>query len=209
MHTETGYIRVRSGDDGDHLEFLVCDPTGISSVFEGSVTSDTDQELVIEFSSTNITGTPSAKPVSALQRKLTITKSEPMGMKYQVNMKAMDQELQEHLTAELEKQPDNDFVISRDKFKELNKAELILVDVREPEEFVNGHLDQAFNSPLGRFLFKSKSESSDEYKLLHDGKKVVVYCSSGGRAKIATNAMRSRGFDHTFAVSEGYSEIKE
>merc|ERR1712137_72555 len=104
MHTETGYIRVRSGDDGDHLEFLICDPTGISSIFEGSVVSNTDQEMVIQFASTNIKGTPSAKPVSVVQRNLTIKKSEPMKMNYQVNMKAMEQALQQHLSAELEKQ---------------------------------------------------------------------------------------------------------
>ena len=51
---------------------------------------------------------------------------------------------------------------------------VIVVDVRDPEEFVEGHVPGAMNLPLKNFA----SDSG----VLDKGKKIVVYCNSGGRS---------------------------
>ena len=209
MHTETGYIRVRSTDSSEQIvEFLVCDPTGVTSVFDGKIL-DNDNELVIDFTSTNVIVTPSTKPVSAIERKYTFTKTDPSKFCYQINMKAVDQEMQSHLSAELKLEKEENITISKEEFKNLDRSNVILLDVREPEEFEEGHFDDAVNSPVGRFLKKSGQKGTTENNIMNDGKKIIVYCASGGRAKIATNSMRNRGITQAFACADGYGALKE
>lgn len=206
MHTETGYLRVRETDSGEKIEFLVCDPTGVTSIFDGTVVN-TEDEIVLDLTSITVCVTPSAKSVSALERKYTISKKEPMKLSYSVKMQAVGQEMQSHLLAELQKEPDS--VISTEEFKNLDRSNIILLDVREPEEFEQGHFDDAINSPVGRFLVRSNKKGTIENDILQDGKKIIVYCASGGRAKIVTNSMRNKGFTQAFAASDGYNSLKE
>jgi rhodanese-related sulfurtransferase len=51
---------------------------------------------------------------------------------------------------------------------------LTLVDVRDPKEFAEGHIPGAINIPVANFASGSG--------VLDKGKKIVVYCNSGGRS---------------------------
>lgn len=51
---------------------------------------------------------------------------------------------------------------------------LTLVDVRDPKEFAEGHIPGAINIPVTNFALGSA--------VLDKGKKIVVYCNSGGRS---------------------------
>ena len=53
-------------------------------------------------------------------------------------------------------------------------ASLIVVDVRDPEEYAAGHIPGAINLPLNKFAAGSGG--------LDKEKKIVVYCNSGGRS---------------------------
>ena len=73
--------------------------------------------------------------------------------------------------------PFND--ISLDDLKQgLADGSLILVDVREAEEFAAGHIKGALFNPLSKF---------DPAKLpvAPEGKKVIIYCRSGRRSVTA------------------------
>jgi len=68
-----------------------------------------------------------------------------------------------------------------------NHAGLIL-DVRSPEEYAEGHIPGAINIPhdqLGSRLAEIRS---------HKNKDVVLYCGSGGRVGIAAKTLRPAGF---------------
>jgi rhodanese-related sulfurtransferase len=56
----------------------------------------------------------------------------------------------------------------------LGKGDILLVDVREPDEFVAGHVPGAINLPLSRFDPAALPKPAD--------KKVVVMCRSGNRS---------------------------
>ncbi len=64
----------------------------------------------------------------------------------------------------------------------------LLLDVRSPAEFDEGHLPNARNLPV-----------SDLPRRVHElgepGQKVVVYCRSGGRSATAAALLSSYGFD--------------
>ena len=59
----------------------------------------------------------------------------------------------------------------------LSKDEALVIDVREPKEFAEGHIPGALNMPLSSF---------DPSALPHpEGKKLVLNCAGGKRSAMA------------------------
>lgn len=73
--------------------------------------------------------------------------------------------------------------------KEFEKTkDAILVDVREKDEYEDGHIPQAINLPLSRI-------NNDAEKVLKDkDKKIFVYCLSGARSSQAEKVLRDKGY---------------
>jgi len=63
---------------------------------------------------------------------------------------------------------------------------LIVVDVRDPEEFAEGHIPVAVNIPVAVFADRSGSLDKD--------KKIIVYCNSGGRSYNAYRKLMKLGY---------------
>lgn len=63
-----------------------------------------------------------------------------------------------------------------------------IIDVRTPEEFSKGHLENALNIDWNGSDFDAQITKLDK------SKPVFVYCLSGGRSSSAANQMRSDGF---------------
>lgn len=71
---------------------------------------------------------------------------------------------------------------------ELNSlAEHVVIDVREPFEFANGHVPGAINIPLSLLLDKVDS--------LPDAEALYVICASGGRSQQATQFLARHGLN--------------
>lgn len=64
----------------------------------------------------------------------------------------------------------------------------LIVDVRTPQEFVEGHLDNALNFPL--------HELDKHFSSIDKGSVIVLYCRSGNRSGQAFNYLREQGFTH-------------
>lgn len=62
----------------------------------------------------------------------------------------------------------------------------MIVDVRTPEEFKNGHLKNAVSIPLG-----SLEQHTSKFS---QGQKLLVYCQSGNRSVAASRVLSSKGF---------------
>lgn len=71
--------------------------------------------------------------------------------------------------------------------KKLVKEGALLLDVRTPEEFAEGHLEGAKNIPVGE-LEKRLAEVGDK------GRPVVVYCRSGRRSESAKGILLKAGW---------------
>jgi rhodanese-related sulfurtransferase len=63
----------------------------------------------------------------------------------------------------------------------------LLLDVRTPAEFQQGHLDGARNIPVQELPQRVK-------ELGAPSQKVVVYCAAGGRSATAADILRRAGF---------------
>lgn len=80
------------------------------------------------------------------------------------------------------------------------KEEYIL-DVRNEEEWNNGHLDQAVNIPHGKLL--------NENILFNKEDKIYVHCQSGVRSSIAVGILENKGYENVMNIREGYQDFPE
>ncbi|WP_353458488.1 persulfide dioxygenase-sulfurtransferase CstB [Staphylococcus coagulans] len=79
---------------------------------------------------------------------------------------------------------------------ELTGREDYILDVRNDEEWSNGHLPQAIHVPHGKLLNADIPYDKND--------KVYVHCQSGVRSSIAIGVLESRGFTNLVNVKEGY-----
>ena len=79
----------------------------------------------------------------------------------------------------------------------LSSGTAVLIDVREPEEFQAGRIEEAKNIPLG--LIKLEDILLPEYK----NKKIVMQCKSGVRSHLACQKMLEKNGDVVVYNLEG------
>lgn len=71
---------------------------------------------------------------------------------------------------------------------EINES-TVLIDVRSPAEYSQGHAVKALNWPLDQLsTFLEKNGPMKD-------KDIVIYCASGARAGVAQNMMNRAGFE--------------
>lgn len=68
------------------------------------------------------------------------------------------------------------------------KADSVIIDVRTPAEFAEGHVEGAINLDLEGGVFES------EYSKLDPSKSYIVYCRSGRRSGVAASILKDNGF---------------
>ncbi|MFC5077436.1 Thiosulfate sulfurtransferase PspE precursor [Vibrio thalassae] len=76
----------------------------------------------------------------------------------------------------------------------------LLVDVRTPAEFADGHLASAKNYPL--------SDIDKYFAHIDKSTPIVVYCRSGNRSGKALDYLTSIGFSHVHNAG-GFEEMRE
>ncbi|WP_432698346.1 rhodanese-like domain-containing protein [Marinobacterium sp. YM272] len=75
-----------------------------------------------------------------------------------------------------------------------------IIDVREPEEYNNGHLPGAVNIPRGLLEFKLSSDEALSARDLN----LMIYCKTSGRAALSALAMKEMGYLHVSSISGGF-----
>ncbi len=88
-----------------------------------------------------------------------------------------------------------------------NKENIILLDVRTPEEYKEIHLENSFLLPVGDM---SQATLTD-IGLGEDAKdkEIIIYCRSGGRSKQAYDIMNSLGYTNIKSVAGGMINWQE
>ncbi|MCB0714382.1 MAG: MBL fold metallo-hydrolase [Chitinophagaceae bacterium] len=79
---------------------------------------------------------------------------------------------------------------------------LLVLDVRQPTEFADGHLENAQNLSL--------MEMTDpaELAMLDENKNMYVHCAGGYRSVIAASILKKEGFNNLRNVLGGWNKIK-
>ena len=88
--------------------------------------------------------------------------------------------------------------ISAAEFQKVNQSEeVVLIDVREKDEYQAGHIPGADNFPL--------SELATTYTNLEKNQLYYVVCQAGGRSGRACEFLEAKGFD-VINVTGGMNE---
>ena len=91
--------------------------------------------------------------------------------------------------------------ISIEKFEEMRKAkDVVVLDVRTPEEFQEGHVPGARNVDVMDKSFAERAKSLDKDKTY------LVYCQSGGRSTRAAAKMKQMGFGKLYNFAGSMAE---
>ncbi len=88
--------------------------------------------------------------------------------------------------------------LSAEIFK-ANYPKGLLLDVRTPEEYSEGHIEGALNLDIYDKQFSIELDKLDKTK------PVYVYCKSGGRSSNASEIMKEKGFKEVYNLVGGYS----
>lgn len=89
-------------------------------------------------------------------------------------------------------------ISSQDLIRLMNQGALVL-DIRKPEEFAQGHVNGAKHLSSDQIL-----SAGENFKRFKD-KPVVVYCESGSLAAAAVRQLNTQGFTKAFTLRGGFA----
>jgi len=65
----------------------------------------------------------------------------------------------------------------------------IIIDVREPEEYANGHVKDALNIPPSELM-----GGSEKLKEIPKDAQIILYCLSGSRSNVSMHILQGMGY---------------
>ncbi|CAA9891271.1 Rhodanese domain-containing protein [Candidatus Methylobacter favarea] len=79
----------------------------------------------------------------------------------------------------------------------MNDGNATIIDVREPQEFTQSHIENAVNIPLSKLPEQlSKLEA-------HKKEPVLIVCQNGARSSSAGKLLTKAGFEQVFVITGG------
>lgn len=84
-------------------------------------------------------------------------------------------------------------------------TDVLIVDVREPQEFGQGHIPGALNVPRGTLEGAADQGYKHRVQTLCDAqtRDVVLYCATGGRSAMAAKTLQEMGFARATSLAGG------
>jgi rhodanese-related sulfurtransferase len=87
---------------------------------------------------------------------------------------------------------------------------LLIVDVREPAEWAEGHIPGALLVPRGMLEARADLEYANREPRLADRQQaIVLHCASGGRSALAADVLQAMGFTNVRSMAGGIAAWKE
>lgn len=93
--------------------------------------------------------------------------------------------------------------------KLMDDGNVVFVDLREPSEVEKGSLPGAVHVPRGLLEFQVDPESPSHNPKLAPGKKLVLYCGSGGRSALGAKTLKDMGFTNVAHVAGGFPALQK
>src|SRR3989442_7044997 len=80
---------------------------------------------------------------------------------------------------------------------------LALIDVRDPDEYPDGHIEAATNISRGFLEFRIAGVVSDP------AMPIVLYCQTGLRSVLAAKGLNELGYQHVINLVAGYQKLEQ
>jgi len=94
------------------------------------------------------------------------------------------------------------FISAQDAADELAGG-AVLVDIREPEEWLQGHIDGSVPAVRGYLEFFADPTSPRHKDGLDPSRRTIVVCASGARASLAAVTLQSLGYTDVAVLDGG------
>lgn len=82
-----------------------------------------------------------------------------------------------------------------------NDVNAVLLDVRSPQEYKEGHLESAINIPLYNLEVECEKKIKDKQRA------IIIYCQSGNRSRKAIKILKAKKYNHLYQLKGGLDEI--
>jgi len=101
--------------------------------------------------------------------------------------------------------------VSASKVRQVSQDKTyLIVDVREPGEFAQGHIDGAINVPRGVLEFRADPNYPGGIPSLYDKSAVIIlYCRSGARSALAAQSLTLLGYKAVVSMAGGFLAWQE
>ncbi|MGL6107577.1 rhodanese-like domain-containing protein [Romboutsia sp.] len=95
-------------------------------------------------------------------------------------------------------------VLKGNKVKQMidNKEFDLIIDLRNRENYLAGHLPNAINIPLNEI--PDNMDYLNQYKV----KSIIMYCGIGIQSRSAAKVLALNGFEKIYSLSNGIKEYK-
>lgn len=93
--------------------------------------------------------------------------------------------------------------------KEIEGKDVLLVDVREPNETAQEVIGGALLAPRGMLEFYADPTTSYHLDGFDRDRRVVLYCSAGSRSALAAKTLQDLGYSHVAHLEGGITGWKE
>ncbi len=88
----------------------------------------------------------------------------------------------------------------------VDDADAVFVDIREAAELQQGGaVKGAVHVPRGLLEFIADPESPSHKKELSSGKRIILYCASGGRSALAARTLQEMGVPRVAHMAGGFA----
>jgi sulfur-carrier protein adenylyltransferase/sulfurtransferase len=89
------------------------------------------------------------------------------------------------------------------RFRELGESgDPVVVDVREQDEWDEGHIPGAVHIPRGHLESRIERAAPDQ------SRQVLLYCSAGNRSAFAAKTLEEMGYDDVVSLAAGFTDWK-
>lgn len=88
---------------------------------------------------------------------------------------------------------------------ELERADALLVDVREPGETAHGVIPGAVLVPRGMLEFHADRASPAHLDGFDPGRRVILYCAAGSRSALAARSLQELGYREVAHLEGGFT----
>jgi rhodanese-related sulfurtransferase len=78
--------------------------------------------------------------------------------------------------------------------EELDRGDVLLVDLREPDETAAGVIPGAVRAPRGMLEFHADPATPYHLQGFDPGRRVIVYCAAGSRSALAASTLQQLGY---------------
>jgi rhodanese-related sulfurtransferase len=100
-------------------------------------------------------------------------------------------------------------IAAADAVKLAGDPNVLFVDVREPAEREKGGIEGSVHAPRGLLEFYADPASPLHIPELASGRRLVLYCASGGRSALGAKTLKDMGYENVANLLGGFPAWKE